>query len=142
MREQVPGINIQGCGDPGHDPNAVDLRNRYGLRVLIIVRSTREYVDWGTFPRDKYMKCGSYRNAAMLHENLPRGVYYGTVLEIKYHAKVTNSAGNFWKLFPAPSIPPRSGHPRTSLETENFHFPGSWSSYSRWLLAERAGVLM
>jgi hypothetical protein len=99
-----------------------------------------EYVDNGTFPRDKYMKRGLHINAAMLHENLPGGVYYGTVFEFKYHAKVTDFAGNFWKLFPALLTLPKSSLPKTLPETENSLFPGFSSSYSRWLPAERAGV--
>jgi hypothetical protein len=88
------------------------------------------------------MKSGSYINAAMLHENLPEGVCYGTVLELKYHAKVTNFAGNFWILFPAPLTHPKSCLQKTLPETESSPFPGSSSSYSRWLPAERAGVSM
>jgi hypothetical protein len=109
-------------------------------RIMFI--STKEYVDSGPLSRDKYTERVSYRNVAMLHENIPEGVYYGTVFEFKYHAKVTTFASNFWKLFPAPLILPKSGPPKTLPETENSPFPGFWFSYSRWLPAERAEVLM
>jgi hypothetical protein len=103
---------------------------------------TKEYVDSGVFSRDKYTRRVSHRNIAMLHLNIPKGVYYGTAFVFKYHAKVTNFARNFWKLFPAPLILPGSSHPKTSPEPENSPFPGFSSSYSRWLPAERAGVSM